>query len=91
MAYSIKEDFQTNSSYSPYETAFLFNPFISPYDENGKILLQPASNAPFETTAGFTSTISPLIDLADKNYTDETKKYNVLTSFYLRANIMENM
>ena len=91
MAYSKRNDFQTNSTYSPYETAFLFNPFISPYDENGKILLQPASNAAFETTSGFTSTISPLIDLVDKNYTDETKKYNVLANLYLRANIMDNL
>ncbi len=91
MAYSIKEDFQTNSSYSPYETAFTFNPFISPYDEDGNIVLQPASNTAFGTTSGFTSTISPLGDLVDKNYTDETRKYNVLTNFYLRANIMDNL
>ena len=91
MAYSIKEDFQTNSSYSPYQNAFLFNPFISPYDENGNLYLQPANNVPFGSSSGFTSAISPLIDIRDKNYTDETRKYNVLTSFYLRAHISKDL
>lgn len=91
MAYSVQEDFQTNSSYSPYQTAFLFNPFISPYDENGNLLLQPANNVPFGASSGFTSAISPLIDIMDKNYTDETRKYTMLTSFYLRANITKEL
>jgi TonB-linked SusC/RagA family outer membrane protein len=91
MAYSKQEDFQTNTSYSPYETAFLFNPFISPYDADGKLILQPASGAPFGTSAGFTSVINPLIGIVDKNYTDETRQYNVLTSFYLRANITTDL
>lgn len=91
MAYSMQEDFQTNSAYSPYETAFLFNPFIAPYDENGNFILQPASGVPFGSSSGFTSAISPLIDLADNNYTDETKKYNLLTSFYIRSNISKDL
>lgn len=92
MAYSVKEDFQTNASYSPYETAFLFNPFVAPYDENGNIILLPASSIPFgASSGGFTSTVSPLIDIEDKNYTNNTRKYNVLTSFYLRANINKDL
>ena len=90
-AYSVKEDFQTNATYSPYETAFKFNPFIAPYDADGNVIVKPADGPAFGSPSGFSSTVSPLTDLVDKNYTDETRKYTILSNFYLRANIMEGL
>ena len=92
MAYIIKDDFQTDDTYSPYATAFLFNPFVSPYDEDNNLILQPGGSAAFDrVSGGFSSTINPLIDVSDKNYTNEVRRYDVLTSLYLRANINKNL
>lgn len=91
MAYTKREDFSTNSSYSPYQTAFSFNPLIVPFDADGNIINTPGSNTALGTTAGYTSAISPLNDLADKNYTNETQKYNIISNIYFRANVLDNL
>lgn len=91
MAYTVQDDFSTNSTYCPYENAFYFNPFVAPYDENGNIINNPGSKTAFESSSQFTSTVSPLNDLVDENYTNQTRRYQVLGNIYLRANIMEGL
>lgn len=58
MAYSVTEDFCTDASFSPYVNAFYFNPFVSPYDENGKLYTNPGAKAAFGSSAQFTSTVN---------------------------------
>ncbi len=91
MAYSVREDFCSNSTYSPYQTAFLFNSFVNPYDENGNLYSNPGSTVAFDSSSQFTSTISPLIDLENKNYTDQTRTFRAMGNVYLRANIMDGL
>lgn len=91
MAYTVQDDFSTNTTYCPYENAFTFNPFIAPYDENGHIINNPGSKIPFESSHQFTSTISPLNDFEDENYTNQIRKYHVFGNVYMRANIMDGM
>lgn len=91
MAYTVQDDFCTDESYSPYTNAFYFNPFVTPYDENGNIYPNPGAKSAFGSDAQFTSTSSPLLDLRDKNYIDQTKKFQVFGNFYLRANIMDGL
>ncbi len=91
MAYSVREDFCSNSTYSPYQTAFLFNSFVNPYDENGNLYNNPGSTVAFDSSSQFTSTISPLIDLENKNYTDQTRTFRAMGNVYLRANIMDGL
>lgn len=87
MAYSKTEDFSTNATYSPYVNAFFFCPFVSPYDENGKLINNPGARAAFDSNSQFTSTVNPLIDLLNNNYQDQTKNFVAMANVYLRANI----
>lgn len=91
MAYTVQDDFSTDSKYCPYENAFLFNPFVAPYDENGNIINNPGSKDAFESAMQFTSTISPLNDLVDENYVNQNRKFHILGNVYLRANIMDGL
>lgn len=91
MAYTVQEDFSTNATYSPYENAFAFNAFVAPYDANGNIINNPGSKDAFESSGQFTSTVSPLNDLVDKNYTNQTRKFHVFGNVYLRAHIMKGL
>lgn len=91
LAYSKAEDLCTSTTYSPYQNAFFFNALVSPYDENGKLINNPGARAAFDSNTQFTSTVNPLIDLYNKNYTDETKQYQVLANIYLRANIWDGL
>ena len=79
MAYTVQDDFSTDGTYCPYENAFYFNPFVAPYDENGNIINNPGSKDAFGSTGQFTSTVSPLNDLEDENYTNQTRKFHVFT------------
>ena len=91
MAYSVTEDFCTDASFSPYVNAFYFNPFVSPYDENGKLYTNPGAKAPFGSSSQFTSTVNPLIDLYDGNDKNQQRNFNVLGNIYLRAHIMPGL
>lgn len=91
MAYTVQEDFSTDSKYCPYENAFLFNPYVAPYDEDGNIINNPGSKEAFDSSLQFTSTISPLNDFEDENYTNQLRKFNVMSNVYLRANIMDGL
>lgn len=91
MAYTVQDDFSTDGTYCPYENAFYFNPFVAPYDENGNIINNPGSKDAFGSTGQFTSTVSPLNDLEDENYTNQTRKFHVFGNVYLRTNIMDGL
>lgn len=91
MAYTIEDDFCTDSGISPYSNAFYFNPYVTPYDENGNYWAQPGASAAFGSSAQFTSQTSPMLDLADENYADQTRKFQMLGNFYLRANIIDGL
>ncbi|MGI6232604.1 MAG: SusC/RagA family TonB-linked outer membrane protein [Prevotella sp.] len=91
MAYSVTDNFCSDSSFSPYVNAFNFNPFVSPYDENGKLYTNPGAKAAFDSNSQFTSTVNPLIDLYDGNDQDKEKQYNVMGNVYLRAHIIPGL
>lgn len=91
MAYTVQDDFTTDSNYCPYENAFYFNPFVAPYDGNGNIINNPGSASAFDSTSQFTSTVNPLNDLVDKNYTNQTRKYQIFGNVYLLANIAKGL
>lgn len=91
MAYTVDDQFITDKSYSPYVNALYFNPFVSPYDENGKLYKNPGAKAAFGSEAQFTSTVNPLIDLFDKNYSDQDRKFHVFGNIYLRANLYDGL
>lgn len=91
MAYSVTDNFCTDSSFSPYVNAFYFNPFVAPYDENGKLYTNPGAKAAFGSNSQFTSTVNPLIDLYDGNDENQQKDYNILGNIYLRAHIMNGL
>lgn len=59
---------------------FRSNMYWLPYDEKGELNYMPGKDSRYPT--GFSSTINPLIDMA--NSADETKTYNVLANFYLQ-------
>ena len=92
MAYTVQDDFNTdNSGTNPYVNAFYFNPFVSPYDENGNIIANPGSKAAFGSSGQFTSTGTPLFDFRDENYENQTRKFHVFGNLYLRANIIDGL
>lgn len=91
MAYTVDDQFTTSTSYSPYVNAFYFNPFVSPYDENGVLYKYPGSKSAFGSDAQFTSAVNPLIDLYDKNYIDQDRKFHMFGNFYLRANLYDGL
>lgn len=93
MAYTIQDDFITENSnqFSPYENAFSFNPFVNPYDSNGNLINNPGAKAAFDSPSQFSSGINPIIDLEDKNYQNQTRKFQVLGNIYLRFNIMDGL
>lgn len=92
MAYTIQDDFNTDSSNNPYVNAFYFNPFVSPYDDQGNIISNPGAAAAFGTGGDqYTSVVTPLFDFRDKNYENQTRKFHVFGNLYLRANIMDGL
>ncbi len=92
MAYTVDNQFTTDDSYSPYINAFLFNPFVNPYDENGVLIKSPGNKNAFGTEkAQFTDNVNPLIDLYDKNFADQDRKFHVFGNIYLRAKLYEGL
>lgn len=91
LAYSTTDNFCTDTSYSPYINAFYFNPFVSPVDANGVLIPNPGAKSAFNSSAQFTSTYNPMIDLNDKNYVDNDRNFNVIGNVYLRAHIMDGL
>ncbi|MCH5334527.1 MAG: TonB-dependent receptor [Alistipes sp.] len=91
MAYTVDDKFTTNTSYSPYVNALYFNPFVSPFDENGKLYKYPGAKDAFGSSAQFTSTVNPLIDLYDQNYIDQDRKFHMFGNIYLRANLYDGL
>ena len=49
-------------------------------------IIQGSKDA-FGSTGQFTSTVSPLNDLEDENYTNQTRKFHVFGNVYLRTNM----
>lgn len=91
MAHSVTEDFCTDTSYSPYQKAFMMNAFVNPYNAEGALWANPGSKAAFDSNSQFTSTINPLIDLYNKNDQDQKRNFYIMGNVYLRANILDGL
>jgi TonB-linked SusC/RagA family outer membrane protein len=91
LAYSLTDDFCTDGSYSPYVNAFYFNPFVSAYDSNGNLYVNPGAKAAFDSNSQFTSTVNPLIDLYGNHDVNQKRDFYVMGNVYLRAHISKDL
>ncbi len=69
--------------------SFRTNPYFIPYDENGDPYLMAGGMDAMQSTGQFSSTISPLVDLA--NSLDETRTYDVLSNIYFQVTPMKDL
>ncbi|MCC8144348.1 MAG: TonB-dependent receptor [Tannerellaceae bacterium] len=69
--------------------SFRTNPYFIPYDENGDPYLMPGGMYAMQSTGQFSSTINPLVDLA--NSSDETRTYDILSNIYFQVTPIKDL
>jgi TonB-linked SusC/RagA family outer membrane protein len=83
MNLSMREN--TYNKSSAYSNAFRFSPFVSPYDKEGELLLQPAKY----DGMSLTSSTNPLLYLEE--YIDESIKIDGIASVYLQFEPIDDL
>lgn len=72
------------------QNAYRANPFMIPYDEEGKIIEKPGASAALGTDANqFTDQVSPLLQLNNSN--QKRKTYRLLGNIYLQLDIIKGL
>ncbi|MCD8194317.1 MAG: TonB-dependent receptor [Tannerellaceae bacterium] len=69
--------------------SFRTNPYFIPYDENGDPYLMAGGMDAMQSTGQFSSTISPLVDLA--NSSDQTRTYDILSNIYFQVTPIKDL
>ncbi|MDH6303601.1 TonB-linked SusC/RagA family outer membrane protein [Parabacteroides sp. PF5-5] len=87
--FTLSHTITNDGSENGYRDLLRMQPFFSAYDEEGELIRQPGIAANIKGSGNFTSSGNPLLEI--ENSSDETRRFDVLASFFAELKPMDGL